>query len=279
MKWVDLVPSDFERLAREEGLCVLPMGSLERHGEHVPFGCDLVVAETIAERAAEKTPCVVFPGWYLAQVHEAACFTGTVNLPQAMAVDVLSRLLDGITRNGFRKIAVINCHGGNDAFLDYFCMSQLDEERAYALYVVNPFGAMSQDEEVRLSRLWSTEIHGHADERETSIYMACRPGKVRLELAGGSVKSLERFSHLRPKGIHNAHWWYAQFPQNVTGTPSAATEEKGRQALDILVGATARALQTVKDDTAAPALQSEFMDRVRSKGVSQARPGSPAAPR
>jgi creatinine amidohydrolase len=268
MKWVDLVPSDFERLAREEGLCVLPMGSLERHGEHIPFGCDLAVAETIAERAAERTPSVVFPGWYLAQVHEAACFTGTVNLPQAMAVDVLSRLLDGIARNGFRKIAILSCHGGNGAFLDYFCMSQLDEERAYALYLVNPFGAMSTEETQGLSRLWTTEIHGHADEMETSIYMACRPGQARLELAGGPVKPLGRFSHLRPKGIHNAHWWYADFPGNVTGTPSAATEEKGRKALDVLVAATARALQAVKDDTAAPALQKEFMERVRSKGGS-----------
>jgi creatinine amidohydrolase len=266
MKWVDLVPSEFEKMAREEGLCVVPMGSLERHGEHIPFGCDLVIAETIAEKASEKTPCVVFPGYFLAQVHEANCFTGTVNLPQAMAVEALSRVLDGIGRNGFRKIVILNFHGGNTAFLDYFCVSQIDEERPYVLYTVNPFDALSPEEEKDLARLWSTEIHGHADELETSLYMACRPGKVRMDLAGGTVLPLERFSHLHPKGIHNAHWWYSRFPQHVTGTPAAATEEKGKKALSILVGAVARSLATVKDDQSAPALQREFLDRVKSKG-------------
>jgi len=267
MRWIDLVPCELERLAREEGLCVLPMGSLERHGEHIPFGCDLAIAETIAEKAAEKTPCVVFPGYFLGQVHEAACFSGTVNLPQALAVEVLARLLEAIARNGFRKIAILNCHGGNGAFLDYFCMSQLDEERSYVLYVVNPFEALEPEEQKQADGLWQTRIFGHADELETSLYMACRPGLVRLNLAPpGETASLERFSHLRPKGIHNGHWWYAEFPDHVTGTPSAATEEKGRKLLELLVAASARALRAVKEDEAAPALQREFLNRARSRG-------------
>jgi creatinine amidohydrolase len=267
MKWVDCVPSEFEKLARTEGLCVVPMGSLERHGEHIPFGCDMVIAETIAEKAADKTPCVVFPGYFLAQVHEAACFSGTVNLPQAMAVDVLSNVLRGIAGNGFRKIVILNCHGGNGAFLDYFSMSQLDEERAYVLYIVNAFGALNAEEQKELAGLWDTQPFWHADELETSIYMACRPGLVKLDLAGdGATLPTNRFSHLRPKGIHNAHWWYADFPQNVTGTPKAATEAKGRRALQLLVGAAARALQAIKDDETAPGLQEEFLKRVRSKG-------------
>jgi creatinine amidohydrolase len=64
MKWTDLVPSEFAKLVREEKVCVVPMGSLERHGEHIPFGCDMVVAETLAEAAAQREPCVVFPALY-----------------------------------------------------------------------------------------------------------------------------------------------------------------------------------------------------------------------
>jgi creatinine amidohydrolase len=267
MQWVDLVPSDFERMARATGMCVVPMGSLERHGEHIPFGCDLVIAETIAAKAAERTPCVVFPGWFLGQVHEAACFSGTVNLPQAMAVEVLARVLAGIAANGFRKIVVLNCHGGNRHFLEYLAMSQIDEERPYVLYVLEPFRAMNEEEQRAFDLLWQTRGGGHADETETSVYMACRPGLVKLDLAGtGSTPPLDRFSHLRPQGIHNALWWYADYPENVTGTPAASTEEKGRKALEILVGATARSLATIRDDTTAPSLQKEFLARVRSRG-------------
>lgn len=266
MKWVELVPSEFERLAREESLCVVPMGSLERHGEHIPFGCDMVIAETLCEMAAKKTPCVVFPGYFLGQVHEAACFTGTVNLPQALAVEVLSKVLQGIAENGFTKIAIVNGHGGNSHFLEYFSMSQMDEERSYVLYVINLYHALNEQEEKDLARLWETPIFGHADELETSLYMACRPGLTRLDLAAeGQTLPSGRFDHLRPRGIHNAHWWYADFPQNVTGAPRAATEEKGRKALEIMATAVARGLKIIKDDQTAPMLQNEFMKRMKGK--------------
>lgn len=267
MKWVDLVPSEFERLAREESLCVVPMGSLERHGEHIPFGCDVVMAETIAELAAKITPAVVFPGYFLAQVHEAACFTGTVNLPQALAIEVLSKVLEGIAANGFTKIVILNGHGGNTHFLDYFAMSQLDAQRDYVLYTLSPFQAMNKEEEKILNGLWKTEPLGHACELETSLYMACRPGQVRMDLVPDEpVLPLKRFDHLWQNGIHNAHWWYADYPQNVVGVPGKASQEKGGKALELLVKASARALQAIKDDKTAPALQREFLEKVRNKG-------------
>jgi creatinine amidohydrolase len=267
MKWTELVPSEFKRLAGEEGQCVVPMGSLERHGEHIPFGCDVVVAETIAEKAAEITPAVVFPGYFLAQVHEAACFTGTVNLPQALAIEVLAQVLKGIAANGFKKIAILNGHGGNRHFLEYFAMSQLDEPREYVLYIVDPSGAMTAEEKKVFNGLWETAPLGHACEEETSIYIACRPGLVRLDLVPGApVLPENRFAHLRSLGIHNALWWYADYPQNVIGVPGKASQEKGEKALDLLVKSAARALQAVKDDTVAPALQKEFLERVSGKG-------------
>jgi creatinine amidohydrolase len=266
MRWIDLVPSDFARMAREESICIVPMGSLERHGEHIPFGCDMVVAETIAALAAQRTPAVVFPGYFLAQVHEAACFTGTVNLPKALALDVLAKVLDGIASNGFRKIVILNGHGGNSAFLDYFAMSQLDEPRDYVLYIISATETMNASEDALFNSLWQTRPLGHACEKETSIYMACQPGLVRLDLAADeTVMPLQRFAHLQAQGIFNAHWWYADYPQHVVGSPREASPEKGLQALEILVASTARALQTIKDDTTAPALQEEFLKKVQNK--------------
>lgn len=268
MKWIDLVPSDFSRMIAEGAVCVIPMGSLERHGEHIPFGCDLVVAETIASLAAERTPAIVFPGYFLAQVHEAACFTGTVNLPQARTVEVLADLLESIAANGFKKIVILNTHGGNNAFLDYFSMSQLDVPRDYVLYVVDSHRAMTEAESAQLAGLWECPVLGHACEMETSLYMACQPGRVRLDLADkDTVYPLKRFEHLRPKGIHNAHWWYADYPEQVVGNPAKANAEKGQIALELMVTATARALKVITEDTCAPDLQREFLQRVAAKGI------------
>ena len=268
MKWIDLVPCEFQRLVREGVPCVVPMGSLERHGEHIPFGCDMVVAETVAELASRRAPSVVFPGYFLGQVHEAACFSGTVNLPKALAVEALAKVLDGIAANGFRKIVILNGHGGNGHFLDYFSMSQLDEKRDYTLYCTDCFSAMTEEERNAFNGLWETQPLGHACELETSIYMACRPGLVRMDLVPAAPVLPEgRFRHLQSAGVRNALWWYADYPQNVVGDPAKATEEKGRKALDLMTGAVARALGVIAADETAPALQKEFLEKVDGKGM------------
>ncbi len=96
--------------------------------------------------------------------------------------------------------------------------------------------------------------------------MACCPGKVKLEYAPEQmVKPLKRFEHLWKNGVHNALWWYADYPENVVGNASYATEEKGRIVLDIYAKALARAIKAVKDDQEAPRLQAEFTKRVQNK--------------
>jgi len=50
MRWEYLVPRDFKKAVEETGLCIVPTGSLERHGEHLPFGCDMIISHTVACR-------------------------------------------------------------------------------------------------------------------------------------------------------------------------------------------------------------------------------------
>jgi creatinine amidohydrolase len=267
MRWEHLVPSDFKKAVQETGLCIIPTGSLERHGEHIPFGCDMITAHTVACMAAEIEPAVVFPPYYLMQVHEAACFTGTVNFPQAFAIEAFGHLLKSIAANGFKKILIVNGHGGNSHMLDYFSMSRLDEPTDYIFYQTSTSGALTQEERETLDKLWETDLGGHACEMETSVFMACCPGTVKLEHAPKQmVRPLKRFKHLQDNGVKNPLWWYADYPENVVGDAKVATEEKGKVALDIYAKSVARAIKAVKEDTEAPRLQAEFTERVLNKG-------------
>ena len=81
------------------------------------------------------------------------------------------------------------------------------------------------------------------------------------------VKPLKRFKHLHENGVNNALWWYADYPENVVGDPKYASEEKGRIAVEIYTRSLARAIKAVKEDTTAPALQEEFSNRVKNKGI------------
>ena len=131
-RWEYLTLSEFKKLAREEQVCILPIGSLERHGEHMPFGTDTINAHNIACRAAEKEPCVVFPPYWFGQVHEAACFTGTINFPTEMLVKMLEVLLDQIAQNGFKKILLVSSHGGNRSMLEFFNRAMLEKQQGAA---------------------------------------------------------------------------------------------------------------------------------------------------
>lgn len=267
MRWEHLIPKDFKKAVKETELCIVPTGSLEQHGEHLPLGCDMLTSYTIACKAAEIEPAVVFPPYFLMQVHEAACFTGTVNFPQAFAIEALGHLFKSIAANGFKKILVVNGHGGNTHMLDYFAMSRADEQDDYIFYHTMIGRGLTEKERKEAEAIWETKILGHACEMETSLFMACCPGKTKLEYAPkATIEPLNRFKHLRESGIYNALWWYADYPENVIGNAALASEEKGKALMDICVKALARSIKTVKEDKEAPRLQAEFTQRVLNKG-------------
>ena len=140
VRWEYLTPPEFKKLVKEEQICILPLGILERHGEHLPYGTDGLSVHAIACRAAELEPCVVFPTYWFGQGHEASCFAGSVNFPPRLLYEMLEVLLDQIARNGFKKIVIFSGHGGNSHFLDYFAMTQLDREVDYTLYILRGAG-------------------------------------------------------------------------------------------------------------------------------------------
>jgi len=104
----------------------------------MPLGTDLYTAREIALRAAEKDYTVVFPWYYFSQINEARHQPGTIAYSPELIWDILQETLDELSRNGFKKIIIMNGHGGNNAFLNYFGMAQLSEKRDYSLYWFQP---------------------------------------------------------------------------------------------------------------------------------------------
>jgi creatinine amidohydrolase len=245
-----------EAVKKSSQTAILPIGVLEKHGPHMPLGTDVYTAREMALRAAEMEYAVVFPWYYFSQINEARHQPGTIAYSPELIWKVLQETLNELSRNGFKKIIIINGHGGNAAFLEYFGISQLSEKRDYALYWYKP----SYDREV-IKQAEAVSMHDpvnqHAGNRETSMVESIVPELVHPDLAGTQQGvDLDRISNL--DNVYTGIWWYASFPNHYAGDGSKATAEAGQLIMDSIVAQFADVIKDIKEDKNVPQLMEQF---------------------
>ncbi len=261
MQWENLTSPDFAQAVRETGVCVLAMGVLERHSEHLPLGTDFLNGHALAVAAAEKESAVVFPPFYFGQINEARAFPGAFTLKPSLLLELLQSVLDEIARNGFKKIVILNAHGGNAHLIPFLAQCQLWEQKPYSLYWFN--GELGAEREKIWAATLETSLHGHACECETSITAANFPNLVKMDAVPSEpAEPLGRMAHL--PGAYTGIWWYANYPEHYAGDARSASPEKGRVLFQLQVEALAEFLARVKEDTLVPALEKEFFRRADS---------------
>ena len=263
MRWEGLTASEFPGAVRETGgVCVVPMGVLEKHGDHCPLGTDYLIARAVAAKATEKESAVVFPAFYFGQVNEARCFPGTIALPPVLMFELLDAVCDEIGRNGFGKIILYSGHDGNPYLLGYLVNAQRWQEKPYVVYV--PRTRLTPARLKEMQALFDT-WGGHGGEWETSAVLAGSPEMVKMEAAPD--EPVESLGRLRDLGdIYTGMSWYANHPEHFAGNPRPATAEKGRAFIEAMADTLAEYIAAVRADEVAPALQDEFFRRVEGIG-------------
>ncbi len=259
MLWEELTAPEFTAaVASTQGTCLVPLGIIEKHGDHLPLGTDLLNVRALAARAAELEPAVVFPAYYFGQICEARHQPGTLAFDERFLLDGLAKICAEIARNGLKKIILLNGHGGNNHLLPFFAQMTLGGRVDYAVYVVDFEAAYPPEAQALLE---SAE-GGHADEFETSLVLAARPDLVkseRIDPRAGRAK--KRLADLEEAGVYTPIWWYASYPDHIAGNPLPATAEKGRRILDLAAANLAGMLRRIKEDLVTGELQREFFAR------------------
>ncbi|MBC7671768.1 MAG: creatininase family protein [Polaromonas sp.] len=255
--WEELSAADFrDAIRRAQGTCLLPFGILEKHGPHLPLGNDLLNVRYAALNAAQQEYAVVFPEYYFGQIFEAKHEPGTVAYSRGLQLQLLQETTDEMSRNGCKKIIVVNGHGGNGSLLPYFAQSQLEAPHDYVLYVEG-LARSGPGEPAHKS---NTATDMHAGESETSMSMIARPDLVHLERAsqesGGDQARLKL-----PNGLYTAIWWYARFPNHYAGDGAVASRELGEFGMKTWINAIVQAIRAVKADQESLRLQNQFHER------------------
>ena len=253
--WEELTAPDFVTAVKQsQGVCIIPMGVIEKHGPHLPLGTDVISSREIARRAAEKEYCIVYPYYFAGQIFEAKQQPGTIAYSSELLFKLLEETCEEISRNGIKKIILLNGHGGNGSFLQYFCQIQLDKPKDYAVYLFQP--GSDPEAQAKIASMRKTTVGGHADEMETSTMLAIRPDLVKLERA--TAESGTDLNRLQLNNAYTGIWWYAKYPNHYAGDAKDATAALGEISLESSVTRLARMIKSVKDDTTTIRLQNEF---------------------
>lgn len=262
-RYEELTAPDFVKAVEKSAkTCIIPIGVMEKHGPHLPLGTDLYLSREYALRAAAKEYAVVFPWYYFSQINEARHQPGTIAYSPELIWKMLQETLDELNRNGFEKIIIVNGHGGNNAFLNYFGMAQLSERRNYALYWFRP----EDNPEVakKVTELTQPDpFDAHAGNSETSEMMAAQPAVSHSERAGQqSGVDLERMKEL--DFVYTGIWWYASYPNHYGGDGSKSIAQAGELLINETVSQLVKMIQQVKADKTVPALQQQFFDEAEN---------------
>ena len=240
MRWEDLREEEFDgAIEKSNKLCVVPIGCLEMHGQHLPVGTDTKTCSYIANEAAKLESVVVFPGLYFGSVPGLNMWKGTIDLSLELRLRMLDELCSEIARNGFKKIMLLNGHGGNCATLSAFVRNTLHKKKDYIVVARNEYqyGIQRLAREIRggqhFPELTDKDIEnvlefskneyltGHACVNETSIMLEIDPEHVELSRADAVIgEDMHKTDYLtnKPYSIDGGvGFWLLDHPNSFEG--------------------------------------------------------------
>ena len=209
---------------RQAHTALLPIGSFEQHGPHLPLTTDTVVACTLAAEIAAAYPVRRLPPITISCSHEHAAWAGTVSISAGTLIAVVNDIAASLLRSGVRQLVLVNGHGGN-----YVLGNVVQEASLGSLRMALFPGEPDWDAARRDAGLTTTGVADmHAGELETSILLHAHPHLVRPHFERADELADER-PHLLSRGMQ------AYTESGVIGRPSLASAGKGQELLASLV--------------------------------------------
>lgn len=196
-----------EYLAHDNRI-ILPIGATEQHGRHLGLGTDYLIAQDVARLIGEKTNVLVAPSLNYGMSHVHFEFVGTVSLSPATLTAVLSDIFQSLYRHGFRRVLVVNGHGGNQPALQSaaaILQNQFPDFRCktFAWWLDSSVTRLV-DETLGLQR------GTHASNHETAFMRAVAPHAVHADriakrdapvIPSAEFESSTRFREKYPDGV------------------------------------------------------------------------------
>ena len=217
---------------------IIPTGSVEQHGHHLPLKVDHLCASAVATEAARRQPelSLVLPVVSYGYVHHVMDFPGSLNIDYQHFIDYVLDICKSLAYHGFKKMIIVNGHGSNHNLVDMVARRTIIETDAscvfcswWSLLRVNP----------DFEEQWRESIFpggcSHAGELETSMLLYLSPESVRQDKIKSEIAKTNKlgskfvWTDLFAKGAMGLIEWTSQYSDTgVMGEAEKATAEKGK---------------------------------------------------
>jgi creatinine amidohydrolase len=236
MKWQELKWPAVRQLNKDLPV-VVPLGSIEQHGWHLPLCTDTTQVASIVEGVGEKLrdSALFLPVLWLGSSHHHLDFPGTLSIRPSLYSQVVQELANSVLSAGFRRLFFLNGHGGNET------------PAAQALAELAATDPLAKQSLLAMASWWSvgkpdakrhnldTAAISHACEYETSLMLWLRPKLVDLQFARDASLGLENSWLNGEKRVALFRRFSAMTASGSLGKPSVASAEKGKSILDAVV--------------------------------------------
>lgn len=241
---------------RNGSVLIVPIGSVEQHGHHLPVATDTILVEAVVSRMGEHlvendndVPFLVTPTIWTGYSPHHMDFGGTLTAPFRTLLAVLTNVIESGLENGFESVLIVNGHGGNTPLI---------------AAATSEVGADSPDQEILsctyfelaasfVDDVRDSDVGGiaHAGEFETSLMLHLRSDLVREERANVTYRD-EPYAHasreMFDSGPLSPYRSFAEMSgTGELGDPTLATTDKGEKLLANLIAELATIVKAISD--------------------------------
>jgi creatinine amidohydrolase len=226
---------EMNRAIEMQKVVLLPTGSTEQHGPHLPLDTDAFLVETVCLEAGRRAPekmLILPPVSYGLNLHHID-FPGTIHIEPEVFIAFCLNITKSVAYHGFKKILIVNGHGSNGPLVDLVARKTVLETDSLCA-AVSYFSLVAE----AFEGIRETPVIAHADELETSLYLYLAPERVRMEEAvkGDDVRGTYLSSDSTSDyPVRFNDYWGRWTRTGVHGDPTAATPEKGRVIFEAAV--------------------------------------------
>lgn len=238
MSWKEV-----EEILPRNPVVLIPIGTVEQHGPHLPVNADNMVADFVARRAADATDAYLVPAIHYGYSPLFRDFPGTISIRPETLTSVVRDVCEALFQQGFRRFIFVNNHGGNQPSCEQVAR---ELKAAHGLVIGNIYPWNVGYAVMRDTYEDPASVYGHGGEPETSAMMGMYPDDVIADLMNGRDPVTSgpfkprRDNLIEIPGQNVGGTVYLdyrdQFPNGSSGDPSPATAERGRIWIERVVG-------------------------------------------